>query len=267
MSLDPRRTSILGVLALAALPAAAQDLTIVSKETHGDGQPQIRTTYIGSSHMRISEADGQGFLADLANGTITMIDGKKKQYWTMTHEELEAAQAQMAAQMKQMQAQMENMPPAVREKMKGMMGGMMGGIADTINVARATGGRTIAGYACDNWVVTVAELSREEVCVTTQLKLPVQAYEAQKRFASTMGGGPNNPMAKQMSALADKYKEMKGFPLASQSTTTLLGKTRTTTTEVTEINKGAIADSVWQVPAGYKKVESPLAKLGRARPR
>ena len=121
----------------------------------------------------MATGDGNDFIADYATGTLTMIDNKKKQYYVITKQDMEAVSAQMQAQMKQMQAQMKNMPPAVPEKMAGAMGGVAGGVAQAIDVHRGTGGRTIAGYSCENWVVTMGEMSKQETCLTTQLQLPV----------------------------------------------------------------------------------------------
>jgi len=246
-------------LAVAVLPAAADDLTIVSKHTKGDGPPTTSTAYFASDKMRMSRTDAEDFIADYATGNMTIVDNKKKEYYTITKQDMEAAAAQMQAQMKQMQAQMQNLPPEVKEKMAGAMGGAMGAVAQSVNVQKGTGGRTIAGYACENWIVTIGELSKQETCVTTQIAIPVAAFDAQKSFASGMGAMAG-PMAKSMSGVWDKFKEMKGIPLYSTDTVKILGKTTTSTTEVTEIKRGPIPASAFAVPAGYKQVESPMAK-------
>jgi len=207
----------------------------------------------------MATGDGNDFIADYATGALTMIDNKKKQYYVITKQDMEALSAQMQAQMKQMQAQMRNLPPGFQEKMAGAMGGVAGGAAQAIDVHRGTGGRTIAGYSCENWVVTMGEMSKQETCLTTQLQLPVAAFDAQKSFASSMSAMAG-PMAKSSGALWDKFKEMKGFPLASTDTLKFMGKTSTTTTEITEIRKGAIPASAFEIPAGYAKVDSPMAK-------
>jgi hypothetical protein len=40
-----------------------------------------------------------------------------------------------------------------------------------------------------------------------------------------------------------------------------MGNSHTTSSEVQEIKKGAIAANVFDLPAGYKKVESPLKSM------
>jgi Domain of unknown function (DUF4412) len=68
------------------------------------------------------------------------------------------------------------------------------------------------------------------------------------------------PMAKGMGQMSDKMKEMKGFPLATTTTVSVMGHSSYTATEVTEIKKGPIPPSAWEIPAGYTKVDSPMAK-------
>jgi hypothetical protein len=238
-----------------AIPAAGEDLTIVSKRTRGDNPPTTSTSYLASDKMRMSTGEGNDFIADYASGSITIVDNKKKEYYTITKADMDAAAAQMQAQMKQMQAQMQNVPPEIREK----MAGAMGGVAQAVNVQKGTGGKTIAGYACENWIVTIGEFSRQETCVSTQIPIPVAVFDAQKSFASSMSA-MMGPMAKSMGGLWEKFKEMKGIPLYSTDTVKVLGKTTTSTTEVTEIKKGPIPASAFAVPADYKQTESPMAK-------
>lgn len=248
-----QRTVLLAAsVGLLALPAAAQELTIVSKITKEGAPPVTATSYIGSDKMRANQGE-QEFMAEFATGRLTLIDNKKKQYSVVTQQEVEAMSAQMEAQMKQVEQQMANLPPEMRQKMSAAMGG----IAQAINVQKGTGGRTIAGYSCQNWVITFGGMVKTEECVTTDIQYPIQAYEAQKTFSRAMAG----PMGKSMGQLYDKFKEMKGVPLASTTTVSVLGKSNISTTEVTEIKKGVIPASAWEIPAGYKKVDSPLAKM------
>jgi hypothetical protein len=244
-----------GLAASFSVAAFAEDLTIVSKVTSGDKPAETRTSWISSDHMRVQNPDGGEFMADYASGNITMIDGRKKEYFVMTRQEMEAASAQMQAQMKEMEAKMQSLPPEIREK----MAGAMGGFAQAVDVKKGTGGRTVAGYACENWIVSMGTMVRNEQCITTELAFPTPAYDAMKSLSA--GFGASNPMAKAMGPMMEKFKEMKGFPVYSSSTTSILGKTTTTVTEVAEVKKGPIPASTWEVPAGYKKVDSPMAKM------
>lgn len=238
---------------LSILPAAAEDLTIVSKVTGAKDAPATTTSYYASDRMRVVEAGGQEFMAEFASGNITMIDNKKREYFVVTPQEIEAASAKMQAQMKQMEEQMKGLPQAVRDKMG------MGALAQAVNVQKGEGARKIAGYSCDNWIVTMGEMMKQEQCMTTELQFPAQAWDAYKNFAAGLSAA--SPMGKGMQQMYDKFKDMKGVPLASTSTVKVLGKSNTSSTEVTEIKKGAIPATAWEIPAGYKKVDSPMAKM------
>jgi hypothetical protein len=247
--------AVCAVIAFAAALPAADDLTIVSKTSDNDEAPTTGTSYYASDRMRVANPDGSEVMAEYGSGQITTIDHDKKQYSVITRQEMEAAAQKMQAQLKQMEEQMKNMPPAVREK----MAGMMGGATAAINAQKGQGGRTVAGYTCENWIVTVGEIVKQEQCLTTQLEFPGQPWEALKGLA----GGMSGPMGKTMEQMYEKFKEMKGVPLYTSATTKILAKSITSTTEVVEVKKGPIPASAWTIPAGYKKVESPMAKMAK----
>src|SRR5260370_39469711 len=75
-----------------ALPAAAEDLTIVSKSSLGS---TTSTEYISSSvirHSGVQDISGapDDRIYDLVNRKLTVISRDKKEYWEQTTKELEA---------------------------------------------------------------------------------------------------------------------------------------------------------------------------------
>lgn len=263
-----RRTAVLSTFALAAVPLAAQDLTIVSKSTRNQDPPQVTTSYISSDRIRMATADGSEMLAEPGAGKFTLIDNKKKEYYVVTKQDMEAFSAALAARMKEMepkmrqaQEQMKNLPPEMQQK----MAGLMGGFASSVTVTKGPGSRTIAGYKCDNWTLSIGEMSRTEQCLTMDVPFPPQIWESYQEFANTMKNSmaAMGPMAQGIGQMQEKMKDMKGLPLASTNTTKILGKTSTDSQEVTEIKKGPIPATAWQIPAGYKQVESPMSKMAK----
>src|SRR5262249_25680065 len=95
-----------GLAAPFSAAVFAEALTTVSKVTSGDKPAETRTTWISSDHMRVQNPDGKEFMAEYASGNFTIIDGAKKEYFVMTRQEIEAASAQMQAQMQEMEAKM-----------------------------------------------------------------------------------------------------------------------------------------------------------------
>ena len=260
------RVVALSTLALAALPLAAQDLTIVSKSTRNQDPPQVTTSYISSDRIRMANADGSELLAEPATGKFTMIDNKKKEYYVVTKEEMEQASAAMAAKMKEMepqmkkaQEQMKSLPPEMQQKMAGMMGGLMA----AVSVTKGPGTRTIAGYKCENWTIAVGELSKTEQCLTTDVTYPPQLWDAYRDFATGMTSSMASmgPMAQAVQEMQEKTKDMKGLPLFTSNSTSIMGRTSSDSQEVTEIKKGPIPASAWVIPTGYKQVDSPMSKM------
>jgi len=255
--------SCLAVVFVASVSAGADELTIVSKTTSDKNpQPDTMTSYLGTEHLRMAQPTGMDVMLDYKTGQITMIDNKKKQYSVVTKEDMQALQARLqdamnSPEMKKAQEQMKNLPPEVQKKMEAMMGGG----AASVDVQKTGTSRKIAGYNCDNWTMTMGSISRTEQCLTTELQFPAEAWNTYRDFAQSMLqslGSMAGPMAKGMGQIAEKMKEMKGFPLASATVVSVMGHSTTTTSEVTDIKKGPIPASAWEIPAGYTKVDNPM---------
>jgi hypothetical protein len=250
------RTTILACCCAFASLSAAEELTIVTRFQEGGGPARTAATYVSADRLRAAQPDNQDLLAEFASGRLTMIDHGKKEYWVTTAAEIEAAMTKMHAQFQQMEEQMKTMPPALRQK----MGGMMGGLAAAMEVTKSGPARTVAGYACETWTVRLGDMMTQEQCLTTQVRYPAQAWDAFKKVYAGMAAGP---LSKGFSEMYERFKAMNGLPLATSSTVKVLGKTRTSSSEVTEIRKGAIPETAWALPAGYKKVDSPMARMAR----
>ena len=251
------------IVVAAGIPAAAEDLTIVSKVTSDKNLPTVATSYLGSDHIRMAQGEGQEHIIDVKTGQMTTVDNKKKEYYVVTKQDMLAMQAKMQEQMnspemKKMQEQMKSLPPEMQKKMEAMTGG--GAMA--MNVQKTGTSRKIAGYNCENWTITMGEFSKTEQCLTSELQYPVQAWDAYKEFAESMKAMMQSmgPMAKGMGPMQEKFKEMRGIPLAHTTSMSIMGHTTNTSSEVTEIRKGPIPPSAWEVPAGYTKVDSPMMK-------
>ncbi|HSP17425.1 MAG TPA: DUF4412 domain-containing protein [Thermoanaerobaculia bacterium] len=254
------RAAIAFLVLFTALSAGAQDLTITSQVTRNGGQPETATNYITSDHLRMSQPEGGDVIMDLKSGDMTVIDNRKKTYYVVTKKDLDDMAAMMNQQMnspemKDAQEKMKNLPPDVQKRMESMMGGMM-----TVDVQKAGTSRTIAGYHCENWTIKVGQMSHTEECVTTELKFPAQSWERYRSYQDSMRSmmAAMGPMGKGLNQMREQFEKIKGFPIASKSTTSIMGHTSTTTSEVTSVKSGPVPASAWEIPAGYQKVDSPM---------
>ncbi len=246
-------TTAVGALLLAgALAVEGADLTVVSQVTAAKQPPTTSTLYLGATKVR-SAQDKADSIFDLAAGKLTMIDHQKKQYWETSMDEIDAMLRQVDQQMSE---QMANIPPAMRQKMAGLLGG--GGGAATVTVTKGQKTRVIAGHTCEQYTIKAGESYTAEQWLAKDLQVPTQYWSLQRaQFAS-------NPMLKSFAQVAEEMKKLKGFTLAQTvSIKGPMGMNLTTTTEALEVKEGAIPAATFEIPGGYKKVESPFTGMKR----
>jgi hypothetical protein len=253
--------AVAGAVSLAAFvgAASAEDLTLVFKTTSKDGA-STSTSYYSTEKMRTGDAEHETII-EYGPGKITSIDHKKKEYSEITLAEMEAAMKKAQAQMAQMEEQMKNMPPAVREKMESMMGGAAGAVTVTKGAARQ-----VAGYSCQDYTIAAGQMMTTKLCATTALALPIPNADFSKysSFATSAGTMASNPMFKGMQKFADEMKKIEGVTIAEATSFKMMGRSVDNSKEATEIKKGPIPASAFDlatIAKGYKKVDNPLSKM------
>ena len=245
--------------ALLLLPgaAAAADLTVVSKVT-AEGpaaRSGTQTVYMTPTKFRIAN-EQQDVMVDIATGTMTVIDNAKKQYWEMTRADMEAAGRAMSDQLAQMQ---KTNPEAAK-----MMENMMGNVTGQASVRKTGTKRTIAGYSCEDYLVTLGEMMKETICATTDVQAPISAAQFYDAQTAIFG---SSPMAKRLAPLFEEMKKIDGLPLAQEMDTTIAGMHIKSVTEATEVKSGTVPASTFDIPPGYTKVDSPMSQMTKGRGR
>ncbi len=237
----------IAVLALSAfaLSASAEDLTITFKSSDGG----IATHYFTKDRIRMSSGKTDTIM-EFASGKIITIDHQKKQYSEMTVAEIDEAMKAAAAQMEETMA---SMPPQMREKMAGMMGAATGEVTVTKGASK-----TVAGHPCQTYTIAMGTNMTQETCNSTALVPPFDPGNFQKLSRVSI------PMMQGMDKMVKKMTEIQGIALMQHTTMSVMGRKMDTTMEATEIKKGAISADAFTLPAGYKLVESPLKKMGKA---
>jgi hypothetical protein len=254
MKLD-RIAAVACAAALATAPAVAADLTIVYK-TSGTAGPGTATSYFSSEKMRVSDAE-RDMIVEYGPGRIVSIDHKKKEYSDITLAELEAMIKSASDKMQAMNAQMANMPPAVREKMQGMMGG--GAVTVTKGATRK-----VAGYDCQDYDVAMGAMMTMRLCATTALVPPVPASGDLARFKSFAGGAGALAMNPMFKGVVEEMKKIQGFSIAQSTSMKMMGRSTDTSKEATEVKTSPIPADAFDVAAltkGYKKVASPATQM------
>ena len=249
-------TFTLSALLFAGTAAASDDLTIVSKHTLNGKPGGTSTSYLASDHVRMAQDGTHEIMIDLNTGLMTTLDGAKKTYFTTTKQDMEQFAARMQEKMND---------PEMKKGME-MMGKMSEGMAGSMDVKKTGETRKVAGFSCDEWVITMNEFTTMKECVTSELQFPTRAFDAYKDYSESMRKMMSSfgAMAKSGAELAEKMKAMKGYPVASSMKMDVMGQTTTTETEVIEVRKGSIPASTWEIPAGYTKIDNPMLKAFEA---
>ncbi len=238
-----RTIAVLALLTTAAT-APAQDLTITFKSTDGG----IATHYFTKDRIRMNNGQNDTIM-EFASGKIVTIDHKKKEYSEMTVAEMDQAMKAMAAQLEQAMAQV---PPQMREQMAKMMGGATSEVTVTKGATK-----TVAGYSCQTYTVTMGANMTQESCNSTALTPPFDPANFQKLSRVSI------PMIQGMDKLIQKMSEVQGIALMQRTSMSMMGKKIDNGMEATEVKKGPIGADAFATPSGYKQVESPLKKMGK----
>jgi hypothetical protein len=228
-------------LAALALPLAAEDLTIVSKLTIGKdkGKELTSTQYISRDKVRTSDGQNDTIL-EYETGRMVIVNHKEKEYY-------ETSFAEISRQFQELEAQLQGNP---------MLERMFGGIAE-VKVQKGEGTRKVAGYDCEPYSLSMGDALLFDLWVTPALEAPHQYYDARKASYALMG-----PMGQRFEKMFDEMKKIKGFPLAVDTRIKMMMMKQETLSEATEVKKGEIPASAFELPAGYKKKDSPFKKKG-----
>ena len=231
-----RRTLAFSLAFAAALSLAAQDLTVVSKTTT-DGRSSTSTQWMSSTRSRTSDGNSDA-IVEFKTGRLAFVDHKKKEYWETTMDE-------MAAYFESLQKDMKGNP---------MFESMFGG-SDVVKVEKRKTSQKIAGYDCDDYELSMGPSFVYEFCAAKGLKPPPQYYEGRKYSFASMG-----PMGQRYMKMFEEMKKIEGFPLTLEMDVDMGVMKMKTLSEATEVKKGPIPDSVFEIPAGYKKGKSPFKR-------
>jgi hypothetical protein len=239
---SPAATILAAFLGLAASSMVrGEDLTIVFKVVEKGGE-HAATHYFSATRARFDQGD-HGTIVDLAAGRILSVSWRKKHYSETTFAEIELALTSRSAQMEKAMA---GLPEGLRDKMTGEE-------AKEVTFTRGPV-RTIAGVSCQTYTVALGEKNRMEACVTIAIPLP---FDAKSFSRLALAEAPVAPASYALNRMVQKMRTVEGISLASSTSFSMFGQTIATTMEATEIRKGPIDASTFDLPPDFKKVDSP----------
>lgn len=227
---------LLAVVAMlvVAFPASA-DLKIVQKTHTGGimGQPaqdQNQVIYATSKFIRQEIGDKMIFIYDGDAGKMFILNVDSKEYSVFD--------------------------PAKLKAFMDMAAGMMGDIKATATPTQQTS--KVGKWNTKLWKIKVTSnmfTMDMDIFATSEIKMPTVYDNFQKKWGLLQG-----PMAK----MVEEMQKVDGYPVKSVGKMTVMGQSIDTTTEVLEISTAKLADSLFQIPAGFKEVEfNPMAMQGK----
>jgi hypothetical protein len=231
-----RTVSAIGLAApLVLLPAQAQDLTVVSRVTFGNSESSS-THYITSERSRTTDGQNDSII-HYPTGKMVVVDHKKKEYFETSLEEMSAYLDR------------------VTRNLKGSGVEKMFALDEQAKVEKLPGKRTFAGYDCEHFSISFGDALEIDLWAAPSLKAPPRYYDGRKLAYAAMG-----PMGKLFENAFEEMKKIKGFPLSTAFILRTPMSRTETVSEATEVRKGSIPASVFELPAGYRRKESPYTK-------
>jgi hypothetical protein len=256
--------SMFAAATIAALCAGSAALhaangIIVTITTTRNGNAGTNKVEIDPNHMRAESTDSKGvkdiFIFDGARQVMEMVHPDRKAYTEITKEDVDRLGGQMSAAMQQMQAQMANLPPEQRARIEAMMKGRMGGPGGASPSKPAytkVGTDKVGKWTCDKYRETSGGAEASEVCTVSpqELGLTADDFAVTKQMAAFASRIIPQQRSQQIFTIGSV--EQQGYPgIPVRRTSTIGGVTNVT--EVTDVSRGSIPDSAFQVPADYHK--------------
>lgn len=255
-----KKVTIVLLVLLASLPAlAGMTYEFKSVADRGTGGLSGKAAVEGGK-VRIELTDGDDvilrdgnvMLSSDGGKSFSVLDTKKKTYFTL---------------------ELERLLSTVGSAMSSM-GGMFKMSFDnhSVKAAAPAAGEAIEGYPTTKYVVdsswdlsvemfgrksVTSVTSHSETWATEKLSADLATFVQMK--------GLKTGMPELDKFIEKETRAIKGFPLKQVTTMTQKqgskSETTKTTVTVTAIKEASVPDSSFEVPAGYKQVESPLAGL------
>jgi hypothetical protein len=226
---------VFGVALIVAATARGEDLTIVSKTSFGNAET-TSTQYLTAEWARSSSRDGSS-IVHFPDGRVTFLDDRRKEYWEVTAEE------------------MEDYWDRIARKLRTSGAGDIWDLRAEPKLEKLSGRQKFAGYDCEHWSLQVGDALEVDFWAAPALQPPPRYYDARRLQAVAMG-----PMGVLFQKMYEELKKVKGYPLSTATIIrTPMSRTQMTD-EATEVRKGAIPASTFQIPAGYRKVKPPLER-------
>ena len=243
---------------LLVLPVFAQGFyweSTRSSSLMGDASETVKYSYAGKKFKVVSGENGNTTILRLDKEVMIMLNPEEKTYWEQSFADMEKGAKKSGAQMDQRMAKLreklKDMPEEQRKMMEQMMGSKMQGSKEEpkLEVVKSGDTKKISGYTCTKYAINRDGKEMLTVWVTKGVKgfeaIRKEMDEFQERMAEMNPGMRKGVM--------QELKNIDGFPMQTEMGDMLREV-------VTKVERRSIAASEFEIPKGYKKVESPMMR-------
>ena len=259
------RVIVGSMLALVGSAQAGTVMDIVNRDLANKTETPAKT-FAQNGKMRIETGGPQDSFAIFRDDTIYTFDPKQKSYMAMDRASIKRLADQLNPALKMLQEQMANMPPEQRAQMEKMLGTKLPDGKEPVEEVRKTSRTaTIAGHTCTYAEILQDGVVQTETCVVpaAQLKGSRELYDAAVKVSALLQDMINSvdlPMLKQMAnRQMENFDRLGGVPVLTR---TFDGGQPVHEATVKAIRTEALAETLFEIPAGYKKQELPAMNAG-----
>jgi GLPGLI family protein len=218
-------------------------------ETTGGNEKDISKSYYMPRKVKI-EQKGNTIIFRLDQEKMITVNDEDKTYSEISFNELEQMMKQvdetMSSKMAEIKEQMASMPEEQRKMMEKMMAGQMGGMMEEPEVKNTGETKTINGYKCTKYIVLTGGKETFSVWTTKDVKEFAGMQKDMEEFGKRMAA-----MTPRIGkSVAAAMTNLEGFPIQQE-----MAGMRTTVLSVKKENSPA---SIFDPPAGYKRVKSEM---------
>ena len=232
-----------GAFSFVASPAAADQVLLM--HSHTDAMQMMGVTTPATDHDDEYWFGPNGTRYDGGETTLIVRTDTKKLYF-VNHDAKTYSTIDLPFTFEQI----------VPEEMAPMMEMMMKTMAASTTVTPTDRTGEYAGFSCKFSKVNVSMGMMQmamDICSTEKLPIDVTRYKALQEMQGELA--PNAQWIKDMA------EKIKGFPVRSETSTTVMGKVVGSTSELKKVEERTSPAGHYDPPAGYKEVKyDPMAQ-------
>ena len=226
----------------AALPAAA-DLTVTTHYNLVNGDTLTRASYYTSKRVRVTAPDGREYMFNAKGDSVTVIDHKTRMYWTGPRSQADTVANRLIAENRKEIAEIAAADPVA-------WGDKVKAFNDSIKVFSTYKTRKIAGYPCDQWMLTAGSYLTDDRWIARSLSTANYGPEMQKVVMASI----KDPLGRQLMRMMIETRTKAGLPLAGSVTFQTMSREGSFSYEAVSVNTKPIPMSAWAIPEGYTQI-------------